>query len=168
MTGAVPNTLRGWPSRPPPLLSAIPTFRPCYALKISERSFLQLFALCERIYIPAQRNHAVVYSLCVIALALPCPFHYLCRTPSLFDILPIFFNLTKVHKMASNAVQSFPPPCRVVTNRASRMQSQIYLNFAEAMPIDGRAQVAPLQRCTISVYKSCFSHISHLSHIVLS
>ena len=61
--------------------------------------------------------------------------------PSLFDILPIFFNLTKVHKMASNAVQSFPPLCTVVTNRASRMQSQIYLNFAEAIQIGGRAPV---------------------------
>ena len=40
-----------------------------------------------------------------------------------------------------NAVQSFSLPCRVVTNRASRMQSQIYLNFAEAMPIDGGAPV---------------------------
>ena len=64
-----------------------------------------------------------------------------------------------------NAVQSFPPPCRVVTNRASRMQSQIYLNFAEAMPIDGRAQVAPLQLCTIPVYKFCFSPISHISRL---
>ena len=58
-----------------------------------------------------------------------------------------------------NAVQSFSLPCRVVTNRASRMQSQIYLNFAEAMPIDGGAQVAPLQQCTILVYKFCFSPI---------
>ena len=64
-----------------------------------------------------------------------------------------------------NAVQSFSLPCRVVTNRASRMQSQIYLNFAEAMPIDGRAQVAPLQLCTIPVYKFCFSPISRISHL---
>ena len=42
------------------------------------------------------------------------------------------------------------------------MQSQIYLNFAEAMPIDGGAQVAPLQLCTIPVYKFCFfPHFPH-------
>ena len=51
-----------------------------------------------------------------------------------------------------NAVQSFQPSCRVVTNRASRMQSQIYLNFAEAMPIDGRAQVATLQPHITAAY----------------
>ena len=35
--------------------------------------------------------------------------------PSLFDILPIFFNPTKVHNKLSNAVQSFQPSCTVVT-----------------------------------------------------
>ena len=97
--------------------------------------------------------------------------------PSLFDILPIFFNPTKVHNKLSNAVQSFQQPCTVVTcddrthknifccntkdyqlttavatNRASRIQSQIYLNFAEAMPIDGRAQVATLQPHITAAY----------------
>ena len=100
-------------------------------------------------------------------------------------------NRTKVHKMAPRTrynhfrhhVRSLPvttavaksvfycstkdyqPTTAVATNRASRMQSQIYLNFAEAMPIDGRAQVAPLQLCTIPVYKSCFSPISHISRL---
>ena len=74
-------------------------------------------------------------------------------------------NRTKVHNISTNAVQCLLPPCRVATNRASRIQSQIYLNFAEAMPIDGRAQVAPLQLCTIPVYKFCFSPISHISRL---
>ena len=74
-------------------------------------------------------------------------------------------NRTKVHNISTNAVQCLLPPCRVVTNRASRIQSQIYLNFAEAMPIDGRAQVAPLQLCTIPVYKFGFSPISHISRL---
>ena len=97
-----------------------------------------------------------------IPLSLPHHIHTLPRSsmlrlpshpphPSLFDILPIFFNPTKVHNKLSNAVQSFSPPCTVVTNRASRMQSQIYLNFAEAMPIDGGAPVTTAVAKTYSV-----------------
>ncbi|MBQ3959424.1 MAG: hypothetical protein II677_02915, partial [Muribaculaceae bacterium] len=40
------------------------------------------------------------------------------------------------------------------------MQSQIYLNFAEAMPIDGGAQVTTLQRRAMLAYKF---HLSRLS-----
>ncbi|MBQ5466010.1 MAG: hypothetical protein IIT60_02035, partial [Muribaculaceae bacterium] len=58
----------------------------------------------------------------------------------------------------------YPSINAVVTNRASRMQSQIYLNFAEAMPIDGRAQVTTLQQRAMLAYKFHLSRLSHLSH----
>jgi hypothetical protein len=45
------------------------------------------------------------------------------------------------------------------------MQSQIYLNFAEAMPIDGRAQVATLQPHITTAYKfPDFPPFPHFPH----
>ena len=67
-------------------------------------------------------------------------------------------NRTKVHKMASNAVQSFPPPCRVVTcdDRIHKRFYSIVVQKITCLP-PRPPQVAPLQLCTIPVYKFCFS-----------
>ena len=60
--------------------------------------------------------------------------------------------------------KDYQPTTAVATNRASRIQSQIYLNFAEAMPIDGRAQVATLQPNITTAYKFHISRPSQMLH----
>ena len=75
-------------------------------------------------------------------------------------------NRTKVHKMASNAVQSSSPPCTVVTcdDRCDkRSYSVVVQKITHLLPRS--PQVAPLQLCTIPVYKFCFSPISHISRL---
>ena len=126
----------------------------------AKRSFLWLFVLFERIYILSQRKHSVVYSL--------CDYYSICISPALslphnhalwhsFPTSPIARKYTKTLSNAvqyiTNAVQSFPQPCRVVTCDDRTREGIYYTVAQEITHLSPRSsQVTTLQWFTMPVY----------------